>query len=138
MGQSAFISLGCCDVPPLLRNPKGGERVPKIVLPPKFFRVLRAPEREALQRAIEAHPDIDVGEWQRTLDLLYRVLRTRRRFDKKAEANAASDGRRRILVGAGVPREFYERCRREADAWGVSLYAWVVKALERALEKPLE
>lgn len=112
--------------------------MPKIVLPPKFFRVLRSPERAALMRAIEAHQDVEVKEWQRTLDLLYRVLRTRRRFDKKAETNAASDTQRRTLVGARVPRAFYERCRQEADAWGLSLYAWVVRALERALEHPLE
>lgn len=112
--------------------------MPKILLPPKFFRVLRAPERAALLQAIDVHPDVEVAEWQRTLDLLYRVLRTRRRFEKKAQANAASDGSRRTLVGARVPREFYERCKREADAWGMSLYAWVVQALERALERPLE
>lgn len=47
-----------------------------------------------------------------------------------------SDSRRRCLVGARVPRDFYERCKREASLRGLSMYAWVVEALERALVAP--
>lgn len=100
--------------------------------------LLTAPEREALLRELDRITYWRLGEAERLTRILYAFAKAARRGERKRELNAASDGRRRILVGARVPREFYERCRQEADAWGLSLYAWVVRALERALEHPLE
>lgn len=99
--------------------------------------LLTAPEREALLKELDRIKYWRLGEAERMTRIIYAFAKASRRGERKRELNAASDGRRRILVGARVPREFYERCKREADAWGLSLYAWVVKALERALEKPL-
>lgn len=57
----------------------------------------------------------------------YRVVR-------KAESDARTDGRRRVLVGARVPRALAERCRQAANREGISLYRWVIRALEKRLE----
>lgn len=52
----------------------------------------------------------------------------------KRESDKKTDPPRRVLVGARVKREFGEKCKRAAQAQGLSLYAWVCIALERALE----
>lgn len=52
----------------------------------------------------------------------------------KKDSDKATDGMRRVLVGARVKREFGEKCKHAAKARGLSLYAWVCEALERALE----
>lgn len=52
----------------------------------------------------------------------------------KKQSDKDTDGLRRVLVGARVKREFGEKCKRAAQSRGLSLYAWVCEALERALE----
>lgn len=52
----------------------------------------------------------------------------------KKQSDKETDGLHRVLVGARVKREFGEKCKRAAQSRGLSLYAWVCEALERALE----
>lgn len=66
--------------------------------------------------------------------LISKILLAGERVIAKKESDAKTDPPRRVLVGARVKREFGERCKRAAEARGISLYAWVCDALERALE----
>ena len=74
-------------------------------------------------------------DWE-ALDLVEAILRAGEETRQARARERRTDARRRCLVGARVPRAFYERCKREASLQGLSLYAWVVEALERALVAP--
>jgi hypothetical protein len=70
------------------------------------------------------------------LSVVADVILARERTRRKRQSDRRTDKARRVLVGARVPRAFAERCKQEAFIRGVSLYAWVVWALEKALERP--
>lgn len=57
---------------------------------------------------------------------LARLAAARRRTYQKMAADTS-----RTLVGARVPREFHARCQAEAEKRGISLYRFVVEALEQ-------
>lgn len=54
------------------------------------------------------------------------------RVESKRESDRRTDARRRRTVGARVPVALYERVSACAQERGVSLYRFVVDALERA------
>ena len=62
---------------------------------------------------------------------LEQLLGSLGRAESKRESDRTTDARRRRTVGARVPVDFYERVARCAGARGVSLYRFVVDALER-------
>ena len=67
---------------------------------------------------------------ERLADISLAIQRTR----KRRESDAKTDGARRKLVGARLRIEDAERCARCAGFLGVSLYRFVVDALETACE----
>ncbi|MBE6973342.1 MAG: hypothetical protein E7440_05625 [Ruminococcaceae bacterium] len=67
---------------------------------------------------------------ERLADISLAIQRTR----KRRESDARTDGARRKLVGARLPLEDAERCRKCAELEGVSLYRFVVRALQVACE----
>lgn len=93
-------------------------------------------ERRKLRRLLLAMRDRPYLQNWEVLDLVEALLQAGEDTRQARARERRSDGRRRCLVGARVPRAFYERCKREAALRGVSLYAWVVAALEKALEAP--
>lgn len=65
---------------------------------------------------------------------LFEVLWARHRTEQRRRSDRATDAQRRRLVGARVPRELAERCKWVAESQGISLNAWVTKALKNALQ----
>lgn len=93
-------------------------------------------ERRKLRRLLlELKNRPYLQNWE-VLDLVEAILRAGEDTRKARAREHRSDTRRRCLVGARVSRAFYEDCKREASLRGVSLYAWVVDALEKALVAP--
>lgn len=86
-------------------------------------------EREKISRAILKTREYGMG--QSVADAITQTVIAAGRVAKKRTQDAANDHRRRVLVGARVPREFAERCRQDAQAQNMSLYAWVKLALEQ-------
>lgn len=60
------------------------------------------------------------------------VITAAARGHGKRASNKETDRRRRVLVGARVPRERAAKYQEAAAVQGLSLYAWVVAALDRA------
>lgn len=87
------------------------------------------PERRRILRAIEPLNRAMIPCHIATRAVAETVLAGDRTL-RKREQDAASDGRRRKLVGARVPLDLYCKCKAAADIRGISLYAWVVEALE--------
>lgn len=52
----------------------------------------------------------------------------------KRLSDRRTDKNRRTLIGARVPRDLADQCKAEAERRGMSVYRWVVWALERGLE----
>lgn len=87
---------------------------------------LSAEERRSALLAVKVYGETAV-------DILVPLLNAGKRTRMRRRSDKQTDGRRRVLVGARVPREFAQACRKEANERGVSLYAWVVMALREAL-----
>lgn len=66
------------------------------------------------------------------LEAASNIILAHARTEDRRESDRRTDGRRRVLVGARVPRAAADRYRAAAQAEGLSLYAWVVAALEAA------
>lgn len=95
-----------------------------------------ARERSEIVRAIDRiKPDRELDEYL-ALSVVADVILAQERTRRKRQSDRRTDRARRTLVGARVPRAFADRCRAEASLRGMSLYAWVVWALEGALERP--
>lgn len=62
------------------------------------------------------------------------IIRAAARGHGKRASDKETDRRRRVLVGARVPRERATRYQEAAAVQGLSLYAWVMAALERAAQ----
>lgn len=62
------------------------------------------------------------------------VITAAARGHGKRASDRETDRRRRVLVGARIPRERATRYQEAAAAQGLSLYAWVVAALDRATQ----
>lgn len=84
-------------------------------------------ERVALAAAVGKLPKKD----QRVVLHSLQKLRNKAR---KAASDARTDNVRRTLVGARVPRDFAAQCKAAAERCGLSMYAWVKRALVVALE----
>ena len=83
-----------------------------------------AQEREVILAGLE-EGDAKVADFTR------RLLLARRRTEQRARSDARTGARRRVLVGAQVPREAGQRYRQCAEGEGISLYRFVCNALER-------
>lgn len=90
-------------------------------------KAMSAHEREALRRAMQA-----AQEDPAMLSCITAIAAARGEAVRKRASDRRTDAARRTLVGARVPREAAARCREAAMAQGISLYAWVCKALEQA------
>lgn len=66
---------------------------------------------------------------------LKELSKARRRAVKRAASDKVTDRKRRILVGARIGREQAERYRKDAEQRGMSLYRYVVTALEQMCDK---
>lgn len=86
-------------------------------------------EQEALYRVFTA---VRAGEQGEACEALKRLCWARERARKREKQSAATDKRRRVLVGARLPREEAEWCKAAAHSKGMSLYAWCRKALLQA------
>ena len=62
------------------------------------------------------------------------LAEARRRTLRRRLVDAQSDHARRTLVGARVPREFYEKCCQIASERGISLYRFTIDALTAACD----
>lgn len=67
------------------------------------------------------------------LRLLLDVYMARARSEQRRSSDRVTDRKRRTLIGARVPRKMADDCRRAAFDEGLSLNAWVTKALYMGL-----
>lgn len=67
------------------------------------------------------------------LRLLLDVYTARARSESRRHSDRISDRKRRTLIGARVPHKMADDCRRAAFDEGLSLNAWVTKALYMGL-----
>ena len=93
-------------------------------------------ERERVTRAFmqlrkERHL---LEEWE-ALGALSDVILTWDYSKRKKAADRRSDGKTRRTLGARVPVDFYEACKRSAEMQRVSVYRWVMNAFKAALEE---
>lgn len=70
----------------------------------------------------------------RALEAAEDIILARARTIHRAASDKVTDKKRRMLVGARVPKADAARYRRCALEDGVSMYAWVVAALDAAAE----
>lgn len=91
-------------------------------------------ERDAVAAAMRRAAALRDGADAMTADILL-IARASARHLRRRASDAATDGDRRMLVGARVPRSLAMRCRAAADAEGISLYRWTMNALLAALER---
>lgn len=97
---------------------------------------MKAAQRKALQRAMTATLYLETKrERERMFDIVTAIGEAAGRDVMKADNDRWTDSKRRKLVGARVPQEAAERCKRCADARGISLYRFVVEALEEACKR---
>ena len=99
-------------------------------------RAMTADEREAMRAALDAAMELrDPLERWRILDAIEGVGSAKGRSGQRRRSDAATDRKRRQLVGARIPSDMAERCRDCTDRTGVSLYRWVYDALVKAMEE---
>lgn len=97
---------------------------------------MKAAQRKALQRAMTATLYLGTKrERERMFDIVTAIGEAAGRDVMKANSDKWTDSKRRKLVGARVPQEAAARCRRCAQARGISLYRFVVEALEEACKR---
>ena len=91
-------------------------------------------ERAAMARAIARAEHLkEPSDRLVIFDSLTSLGEARGRFVRKKASDARTDSVWRKLVGARVPVQFADECRRCAGEQGLSLYAFVVGALEEAV-----
>ena len=99
-------------------------------------RAMTADEREAMRAALDAAMELkDPLERWNILDAIEGVGAAAGRSEQRRRSDAATDRKRRQLVGARMPIEIADRCRDCAARTGVSLYRWVYDALVKAMEE---
>ena len=101
----------------------------------RFFqgmKVMSPQEQEALRNALKSIRLLPPSCQEIMLDRITEIAQARGRAERKRKSDRATDFRRRILVGARVPRALKEQCRAQAQARGISLYRFVLDALEQA------
>ena len=101
----------------------------------RFFqgmKVMSPQEQEALRNALKSIRLLPPSCQEIMLDRITEIAQARGRAEHKRKSDRATDFRRRTLVGARVPRALKEQCRAQAQARGISLYRFVLDALEQA------
>ncbi|MBM6925783.1 hypothetical protein [Pseudoflavonifractor phocaeensis] len=93
---------------------------------------IRSYEREAMAQALEAARSLPEPERARIMEALEKVAQAGARAARRRHTNADYEGRRRRLVGAQMPIGMADRVRRCAQAQGLSVYAFVMEAVEAA------
>ena len=89
---------------------------------------MSADERAALKAAMEqARED---GDWE-MLELIVGIASALGRSLARQDSDKRTDAKRRVLVGAHVPRGLAERVKAAAAAKGVSQYRFLVDGIER-------
>lgn len=95
-----------------------------------------ADERAALQKALEAAVALHSAlEREKLIDRITDIGAAKGRTLARQDSDRRTDFQRRSLVGARIPREDAQRCRRCAELEGKSLYRFVLEALEAACER---
>ena len=90
-------------------------------------------ERMEMLYLLTEQPKTPGEEW--ALKVAMHAVAAAGRCMAKRESDRRTDHKRRVLVGARVPRALAEKCRAAAEAEGLSLYAWVMRTLEQTFEK---
>ena len=101
----------------------------------RFFqgmKVMSPQEQEALRNALKSIRLLPPNCQEIMLDRITEIAQARGRAERKRKSNRITDFQRRTLVGARVPRALKEQCRAQAQARGISLYRFVLDALEQA------
>lgn len=100
---------------------------------PDTLKNLPQAEQKALQTALDQAASItNQAQQQSVLQAITAVVAVRRREQMQKESNRRTERARRHLIGAHVPLELYERCVEAAEGEAISLYRFVVNALEAA------
>ena len=94
---------------------------------------LTAAEKRAVADALRTATR-DNGRRSELIDAIVEIVAARGRDAQKRASDTVTDARRRVLVGARVPRELAAGCKARADGQGVSLYKWVVDIIQKACE----
>ena len=94
-----------------------------------------AGERQALAEAIRLAGKLENKDRTGMLLALEKVARAAAIAARRRYSNARYEARRRRLVGAQVPLELYERGKRCAGQRGISVYAFVMEAIEEACDR---
>lgn len=90
-------------------------------------------ERGMIREALEATREMPPAARQAAAAAAAKLAVSLGRRRAKARANKHSDQISRVLVGARVPRDRAQLYADAAQSAGVSLYRWVVSALDAAL-----
>lgn len=103
---------------------------------PDTLQALPQAERRALSNALDSAANItNPAERQALLHAITGIVAARRREQLQRESNRRTERARRHLIGAHVPLALYERCTQAAEDEGVSMYRWVMSALECACDR---
>ncbi len=103
---------------------------------PETLQALPQAERRALSNALDTAANItNPAERQALLQAITGVVAARRREQMQAASNRRTERARRHLIGAHVPLPLYQRCTQAAEDEGVSMYRWVMSALECACDR---
>lgn len=86
-------------------------------------------ERKAVAAAIRATAAAGLGPWP-----VSNIVIARGRAVRKKQTDKRGDAKRRVLVGARLPRCIADRCSAAAAAADQSLYAWTRSAILAALD----
>lgn len=98
---------------------------------------LPAPERRTVTAALYSLRRRRISQTA-ALEAASDIILAHARTENRRESDRRTDTRRRVLVGARVPREAAEKYRAAAERAGVSLYRWVADALEAAADRQKE
>ena len=96
------------------------------------MKVMSPQEQEALRNALKSIRLLPPNCQEMMLDRITEIAQARGRAERKRKSDRITDFQRRTLVGARVPRALKEQCRAQAQARGISLYRFVLDALEQA------
>ncbi len=99
------------------------------------FDAMSKGEREAMQIAINR---AWYGNRDDIMEKIIEIAVERDRANRKRASDRETDRRRRVLVGAHVPRKLAQRARDTARARGISMYRLMVDMLEQLPELEIE
>ena len=103
---------------------------------PETLQKMPQAERKAVQQALDTASSIsNQAEQESVLKAITSIIEARRREQMQKESNRRTERGRRHLIGAHVPLALYERCAEAAEEESISLYRFVVNALEAACQR---